>query len=180
MKSTFDRMTHLLTSSIITSLLLSRLSFAVCQSRFSSFLTEASEWLALVIRKINVNLMSRVSMLSCLLARVQFISLWSAARYRSDHAVAGGHLVSPGQVMRGVTWLLPSHSLPPLLQNISAWSQLYPSHVTSPVFIQTVYDTDRDTSHTSHTQVPHCMFSHHRIQRIYAKLQNLKNLKRSF
>ena len=173
-------MTHLLTSSIITSLLLSRLSFAVCQSRFSSFLTEASEWLALVIRKINVNLMSRVSMLSCLLARVQFISLWSAARYRSDHAVAGGHLVSPGQVMRGVTWLLPSHSLPPLLQNISAWSQLYPSHVTSPVFIQTLHNTDRDTSHTSHTQVPHCMFSHHRIQRIYAKLQNLKNLKRSF
>ena len=64
MKSTFDRMTHLLTSSIITSLLLSRLSFAVCQSRFSSFLTEASEWLALVIRKINVNLMSLITSLT--------------------------------------------------------------------------------------------------------------------
>jgi len=122
-----------------------KLSFAVCQSRFSCYLTSASEWVASLVRKINVNFLSRVSMLSCMLARVQFISLWSAARYRSDHCVAGCHLVSASPVMRGVTWLLPSDCLPPLIQKISAWSQHYPAHVTSPIYIQTLHHSSRDS-----------------------------------
>lgn len=109
------------------------------------FLTSASEWFAALVRRINVSWMSRISVLSCILARVQFISLWSAARYRSDHAVPACHLVRPNTVVRGVTWLLPSHSLPPIIQEISAWSDQFPSHVTSPVYIQTLHQEDRDT-----------------------------------
>ena len=40
-------------------MILCRLSYAVCQSRFSSFLTELSEWLAIIIRKINLKCLSR-------------------------------------------------------------------------------------------------------------------------
>ena len=32
-----------------------------------------------------------------------------------------------------------------LVQNISAWSDQFPSHVTSPVYIQTLHQEDRDT-----------------------------------
>lgn len=80
-------------------------------------------------------------MLSCVLARVQFISLWTSARHRSDHALHPAHFVSPAPVMRGTTWLLPLDTIPPLLHNISSWSQHYPGHVTSPLTIQTLHDT---------------------------------------
>ena len=80
-------------------------------------------------------------MLSCVLARVQFISLWTAARHRSDHALHPAHYLSPAPVMRGTTWLLPMDTIPPLLHNISSWSQHYPGHVTSPLTIQTLHDT---------------------------------------
>ena len=93
-----------------------------------------------------------VSILSCVLARVQFSSLWTAARHRSDHAVPPAHLVTPGPVMRGITWLLPSHSLPSLIPCISAWSQHYPRHVTSPIYIQTLHDTYRDPHHPNLNQ----------------------------
>ena len=93
-----------------------------------------------------------MSLLSCVLARVQFTSLWTAARHRSDHAVPAAHLVSPATVIRGITWLLPSHSLPSLISAISAWSQHYPRHVTSPIYIQTLHDTSRDHHLNLHTQ----------------------------
>ena len=54
--------------------------------------------------------------------------------------------------MRGITWLLPSHSLPSLIPCISAWSQHYPRHVTSPIYIQTLHDTYRDPHHPNLNQ----------------------------
>merc|ERR1711983_657446 len=81
-----------------------------------------------------------------MLARVQFISLWTAARHRSDHAHPPAHFLSCSTeaMMRGVTWLLPLDIIPPLLHNISTWSQHYPGHVTSPIFIQTLHETSHD------------------------------------
>eukprot|EP00092_Neocalanus_flemingeri_P011477 GFUD01012370.1.p1 GENE.GFUD01012370.1~~GFUD01012370.1.p1 ORF type:complete len:477 (-),score=163.99 GFUD01012370.1:904-2334(-) len=117
---------------------LDKLSFASCQSRLFMFLTEASEWLATLIRRVNIVCFSSLPMLSSVLARVQFISLWTAARYRSDHAHHPVHFLPPSHIMRGTSWLLPLDCLPPLLHNISTWSQANPGPVTSPIFIQTV------------------------------------------
>jgi len=121
-----------------------RLSFAVTQSRLTMFLTEASEWLATLIRRLNIVLFSSLPMLSSVLARVQFISLWTAARYRSDHAHHPSHFLPPSPIMRGTTWLLPLDSLPPLLHNISTWSQANPCPVSSPIFIQTLVSDAKD------------------------------------
>ena len=83
-------------------------------------------------------------MLSSVLARVQFISLWTAARYRSDHAHHPAHFLPPSPIMRGTTWLLPLDCLPPLLHNISTWSQANPGPVSSPIFIQTLVSDAKD------------------------------------
>jgi len=123
---------------------LDKLSFAVTQSRLNMFLTEASEWLATIIRRLNIVLFSSLPMLSSVLARVQFISLWTAARYRSDHAHHPAHFLPPTPIMRGTTWLLPLDCLPPLLHNISTWSQANPGPVSSPIFIQTVVADSKD------------------------------------
>jgi len=117
---------------------LDKLSFAVCQSRLNMFLTEVSEWLATLIRRVNLVCFSSLPMLSSVLARVQFISLWTAARYRSDHAHHPAHFLSPSPIMRGTSWLLPLDCLPPLLHNISTWAQAHPGPVTSPLTIQTL------------------------------------------
>jgi len=141
-----------------------KLSLSVCQSRVSMFLTEASEWIANIIRKFNVGCLSSLSMLSCVMARVQFISLWTAARYRSDHALHPAHYLNPGPIMRGNTWLLPLDTIPPLLHNISLWSQHYPRHVTSPIFIQTLHDACRDMSHVSRSRTSSVgSTSHYRV-----------------
>ena len=105
-------------------------------------------------------------MLSCMLARVQFISLWTAARHRSDHAHPPAHFLSCSTeaMMRGVTWLLPLDIIPPLLHNISTWSQHYPGHVTSPIFIQTLHDTCHDlTGHVTRSRTSSVGSSHHRM-----------------
>jgi len=121
------------------------LRMSSCQSRLHMFLAEASEWFAYIIRKININCIPSVSMLSCLLARVQFISLWTSSRYRSDHALPPAQFIRPaGSIMRGTTWLLPSDTIPCVLHNISTWSQHYPGHVTSPIFIQTLHEMSHD------------------------------------
>jgi len=117
---------------------LDKLSFAVRQSRLNMFLTELSEWFASLVRKVNLVCFSSLPMLSSVLARVQFISLWTAARYRSDHALHPAHFLSPSPVMRGTSWLLPLDCLPALLHDISTWSQANPGPVTSPLFIQTL------------------------------------------
>ena len=83
-----------------------------------------------------------VSMLSCVLARVQFISLWTAARHRSDHAHPPAHFLAPAPVLRSTSWLLPLDCVPGLLTKISCWSQHYPQHVTSPIFLQTLHDPE--------------------------------------
>ena len=81
-------------------------------------------------------------MLSCVLARVQFISLWTAARHRSDHAHPPAHFLAPAPVLRSTSWLLPLDCVPGLLTKISCWSQHYPQHVTSPIFLQTLHDPE--------------------------------------
>jgi len=123
---------------------LDKLSFAVRQSRLTMFLTEASEWFATIIRRLNIVLFTSLPMLSSVLARVQFISLWTAARYRSDHAHHPAHFLPPSPIMRGTTWLLPLDCLPPLLHNISNWSQANPGPVSSPIFIQTLVSDAKD------------------------------------
>lgn len=143
-----------------------KLSLSSCQSRVNIFLTEASEWLANIFRRINLNCLSSLSMLSCVLARVQFISLWTAARHRSDHAHRPAHFLSSSTeaMMRGATWLLPLDTIPPLLHNISTWSQHYPGHVTSPIFIQTLHDTCHDmTGQVSRSRTSSVGSSHHRM-----------------
>ena len=49
-----------------------------------------------------------------------------------------------GSIMRGTTWLLPSDTIPSVLHSISTWSQHYPGHVTSPIFIQTLHEMSHD------------------------------------
>jgi len=127
---------------------LDKLSFAVCQSRLNMFLTEASEWFASLVRRVNIVCFSRLAMLSSVLARVQFISLWTAARYRSDHALHPAHFLTPSPIMRGTSWLVPLDCLPPLLHNISTWSQSNPGPVTSPIFIQTLVSDNMDQCET--------------------------------
>lgn len=125
---------------------LDRLSFAVMPSRLSTFFCEMSERLASLIRRLNIILFNNMPMLSSILARVQFISLWTAARYRSDHAHYAAHILPPTPIMRGTSWLLPSDCLPPLLHNISVWSQDHPGPVSSPLFIQTIYSDCNEAS----------------------------------
>ena len=68
-----------------------------------------SEWAACLLRRVSLWLcLTRCpALLTCLLARLQFISLWSAARYRSDHALHPARLLPPGPALQGTSWLLP-------------------------------------------------------------------------
>ena len=63
-----------------------------------------SEWAACLLRRVSLWLcLTRCpALLTCLLARLQFISLWSAARYRSDHALHPARLLPPGPVGAGI------------------------------------------------------------------------------
>merc|ERR1712107_442343 len=76
-------------------------------------------------------------LLSSLLARVQFISLWTAARHRSDHTHHPLHLSSCA-ALQGSYWILPINALPTLLHSISSWAANNPSPVTSPIYVQTI------------------------------------------
>ena len=76
-------------------------------------------------------------MLSSVLARVQFISLWSVAKNRSDYAHPPLTYVDC-DTLRGASWLLPLASLPPLLCSISHWSVSHPAVVSSPLLIYTI------------------------------------------
>jgi hypothetical protein len=52
-----------------------------------------------------------------MMARIQFISLWTVAKHRSDHAHLGQTFIDCDS-LRGATWLLPLPSLPPLLYRL--------------------------------------------------------------
>merc|ERR1712013_160407 len=65
---------------------------------------------------------SSLPLLSSLLARVQFISLWTAARHRSDHTHHPLHLSSCA-ALQGSYWILPINALPTLLHSISSWAE---------------------------------------------------------
>ena len=54
---------------------------------------------------------------SSMLARIQFISLWTVAKQRSDHAHLGQTFLDCSS-LRGATWLLPLPSLPSLLYRL--------------------------------------------------------------
>jgi len=116
---------------------LDRLSWASPQPILSKVVEWVSEWGARVVRRVNLLLFTHIPILSSLLARVQFISLWTAARHRSDHTHHPLHLSSPGEV-RGASWLVPLPALPALLHALSAWSSDHPRPVTSPLYVQTV------------------------------------------
>ena len=75
--------------------------------------------------------------LSSVLARIQFISLWSVAKNRSDYAHPPVSYIDC-DILRGATWLLPLASLPPLLCSISQWSHSHPAVVSSPLLIYTI------------------------------------------
>lgn len=107
------------------------------QPYHSKILGNISEWLASFTRKVNILLFTSLPLLSSMLARVQFISMWTAARHRSDYS---HHPVqfSDCSSLRGSTWLIPLSHLPPLLRQISNWSSHNPRPVSSPLYIQTV------------------------------------------
>lgn len=112
------------------------------QPYHSKILGHASEWLASFTRKVNIILFASLPLLSSMLARVQFISMWTAARHRSDYS---HHPVqfSNCSYLRGSTWLIPLSHLPPLLRQISSWSSHNPRPVSSPLYIQTVEERDQ-------------------------------------
>jgi FAD/FMN-containing dehydrogenase len=64
---------------------LDRLSWAAPQPLLGQALTGLSSAIAALTRRLNLALFSSLPLLSSMLARVQFISLWTAARHRSDH-----------------------------------------------------------------------------------------------
>jgi len=116
---------------------LDRLSWASSQPLLSQVLGKASEKVAAIIRRINLAFFSSLPLLSSLLARVQFISLWTAARHRSDHTHHPLHLSSCA-ALQGSYWILPINALPTLLHSISSWAANNPSPVTSPIYVQTI------------------------------------------
>jgi len=113
------------------------------QPRLHQVLEQISLWVARVIRRINILLFTNLPLLSSILARVQFISQWTAARHRSDYS---HHPVqfSPCSSLRGSTWLVALSDLPSLLHQISSWSSTHPGPVSSPIYIQTMVQMDRD------------------------------------
>jgi len=113
-------------------------SWSCKQSWVSQKLGLCSEYVARAARKINILLSSSLPLFSSLLARIQFFSMWSVARYRSDHAHTPQNYHAHCDIYRGTTWLLPIDCLPPLLYNISVWSQAHARVVASPLYIQTV------------------------------------------
>lgn len=116
---------------------LDRLSWSSAQPFLSQVLGRMSEWIALVTRRINLSIFSSLPLISSMLARVQFISLWTAARHRSDYIHHPVHF-SSCDGLRGSSWILPLPNLPTLLQSITSWSSLHPGPVTSPLFINTI------------------------------------------
>jgi len=116
---------------------LDRLSWASTQPLISQLLGTFSLWVAAVTRRINLALFSNLPLLSSMLARVQFISLWTAARHRSDHTHHPVHF-SSCESLRGSSWILPLPKLPTLLHSITSWSSIHPRTVTSPLSIHTV------------------------------------------
>jgi len=111
-------------------------SGCVIQSLLNRKVTELAQVLARFVRVMNLVFFSS-SFLGWTLARIQFISLWSAARNRSDYShppISFQH----SETVRGSTWLVPLSSIPPLLASIKQWCLSHPRHVTSPLEVYTV------------------------------------------
>jgi len=134
---------------ILTHTSLLNRNVAVSQSFVNRRLSDCSSAIANGVRKINLFLFSSVPLLSSVLARIQFISLWSVAKNRSDHAHTPTSFSSCDTV-RGATWLLPLPSLPPLLSSISNWSSAHPSVVSSPLHITTLRGEGAEKSPQHH------------------------------
>jgi len=126
---------------------LDRLSWASPQPVISQVLGMASQWVATITRRINIALFCSLPLLSSMMARVQFISLWTAARYRSDHTHHPIHFSSCDS-LRGSSWILPLPNLPALLHSISIWSSLHPRPVTSPLYIHSMAGEQMDGRRT--------------------------------
>merc|ERR1719369_1421209 len=125
---------------------LARQAWTQDQPRVNLILELISVWLARFIRRLNLLLFSSLPLFSSILARVQFISLWTAARHRSDFSHHPVHFCHCDSFL-GSTWLVPLLSLPPLLQQISSWSATHPSPVTSPLLIQTLRMEGEEEGH---------------------------------
>jgi len=122
---------------ILTHTSLLNRNVAVAQSYINRQFSNCSRSIAKLMRKINIFLFSSAPFLSSVLARIQFISLWSVAKNRSDHA----HLpisFCDCDIVRGSSWLLPLPSVPPLLCSISHWCSAHPAVVSSPLHINTM------------------------------------------
>jgi hypothetical protein len=116
-------------------------SGCVLQSLVNRKVTEFAQGVARLIRVLNLVFFSS-TFLGWTLARIQFISLWSAARNRTDYShppISFQH----SETVRGSTWLVPLTSIPPLLASIKQWSLSHPRHVTSPLEVHTVHAEKR-------------------------------------
>jgi len=122
---------------ILTHTSLLNRNLAVTQSYINRRFSEFSHAMASIVRRANILLFKSAPLLSSVLARIQFISLWSVANHRSDFA----HLpisFCNCDMVRGATWLLPISSLPSLLASVSQWSAAHPTVVSSPLHISTL------------------------------------------
>ena len=126
---------------------LDKLSWNSPQSLLSSCLGTLSTHLASFTRRVNLVLFTSLPLLSSMLARVQFISLWTAARHRSDHTHHPVRFISPDS-LRGSSWLVPLPGLPSLLHSISSWAALHSRPVTSPLVIHTIQGEEMEGRRT--------------------------------
>lgn len=131
---------------------LDRLSWASSQTLVSHILGAISQWVAAITRKINLALFSNIPLLSSMMARVQFISLWTAARYRSDSTHHPVHFSSCDN-LRGSSWILPLPNLPNLIHSITSWSCHHPRPVTSPLYISSMAGEPMDGRRTRTSSV---------------------------
>jgi len=78
------------------------------------------------------------SLLFSLLARLQFFSLWSTAKQRSDFVHSLPRAWSPQEACRGASWLIPLDRLPEVLGRISRWVRDNPRACVAPIQVQTL------------------------------------------
>jgi len=132
-------------------------SASLVQSIINKKLTMFSQMFARFVRILNLVFFSN-TFLGCTLARIQFISLWSAAKNRSTYSHSPITLVG-SEAVRGSSWIIPLASLPPLLTSLKQWANTHPAMVVSPLHVTTLHD---DTRVCTQPYIYPCLAEHDR------------------
>jgi len=120
-------------------------SASTVQSIINRKLTTFSQLFARFVRILNLVFFSN-TFVGCTLARIQFISLWSAAKNRSSYSHSPMTILGSENV-RGSSWIIPLASLPPLLTSLKHWANAHPAMVASPLQVTTLHDDSRVCPH---------------------------------